>query len=70
MTDTSMTAKDFLDRLDDIPGFFNESIPKQVAIQVARTIRDYPDLRSMMIFTFDKNRNPPIRRFAFSLDNI
>lgn len=74
MTDNSMTDEKFFEELSKIeikaPDWFSKPVELQVAIQIARNIRDYPDQRVMMIFTYDNKRQKPLEKFVFSLDDI
>lgn len=74
MTDTSMTDEEFFDKLQSItwkaPDYFSKPVHEQIAIQVARTIRDKPSQRTMMIYTYDNKRERPLHKFVFCLDDI
>lgn len=62
---------DFIEQLKRIkvkaPDWFDKPIHQQIAIQVARTVRKTPEITSMMVFTYDKNRVPQVQKFPVEI---
>lgn len=62
---------DFIEQLKRIkfksPDWFDKPIHQQIAIQVARTVRKTPEMKIMIVYTFDKNRVPQVQKFPVEI---